>query len=190
VIARVIAPLGLAVLLAAAPQACAQADFSVEAVRRGDAVEVRAHALLDAPVQLVWQVISDYERLPQFVPNLRRSVVIARNGNQLLVEQSGEARFAFFSVPIEVRLEVIEQPPDWIASRAVAGNLRRMSGRYELYPDPARGSVQLRYFGAIEPGFELPPIVGVAALRSSVEQQFEAMVQEILRRAAERLPAR
>jgi len=190
VIAGVIGRLGFAFFLAAAPQVRAQADFSVEAARRGEAVEVRAHALLDAPAQLVWQVISDYERLPQFVPNLRRSAVIARNGNRVLLEQSGEARFAFFSVPIEVRLEVVEQPLDWIASRAVAGNLRRLSGRYELHPDAARGGVLLRYAGAIEPGFELPPIVGIAALRSSVEQQFGAMVQEILRRAAEQLHPR
>lgn len=189
-IAGVIARIGLALSLAAAPPARAQSDFSVEAVRRGDAVEVRAHAILEASVQLVWEVISDYERLPQFVPHLKRSVVLARNGNRVLLEQSGEARFAFFAVPIEVRLEVIEQAPEWITSRAVGGNLRRMTGRYELHPDAARGSVLLRYFGAIEPDFELPPIVGVAALRWSVEQQFEAMVQEVLRRAAERLPAR
>lgn len=189
-IGGVIARLAFAALLAAAPQARAQADFSVEAVRRGEAIEVRAHAVLEAPVALVWQVISDYERLPEFVPHLRRSVVVARDGNRLLLEQSGEARFAFFSLPIEVRFEVREQPHDWITSRAVAGNLRRMSGRYELQPDAARASVLLRYSGAIEPGFELPPIVGSAALRSNVEQQFEAMVQEILRRAAERLPPR
>jgi hypothetical protein len=88
-----------------------------------------------------------------------------------------------FSFPIEVRLEITEGAPDWVASRAVSGNLRRMSGRYDIQPD-ARGRVLLRYTGVIEPDFELPPLIGTAALRSMVEQQFMAMVAEIERRAA------
>jgi len=44
--------------------------------------------------------------------------------------------------------------------------------------------VLLRYFGEIEPDFKLPPLIGVAALRSTVTEQFTAMVAEIERRAA------
>ena len=175
--------LALAPLLAAlAAQAQNAADFAVEASVEGRRVEVRARAALDAPVALVWQVISDYERLPQFIPGISRSVVLARSGEHVLVEQSGEARFLVFSVPIEVRLEVLEWAPEWIASRAVAGNLRRMSGRYEIHPLPGHGVV-LRYFGTIEPEFELPPLVGAAILRAMAEEQFAAMAQEIRRRA-------
>jgi hypothetical protein len=88
-----------------------------------------------------------------------------------------------------VRYEVIESPPEWISSRAIGGNLRRMTGRYELLPGAARtgtavATMLLRYEGAIEPNFELPPLIGLVALRSMVEQQFTAMVVEIERRAA------
>lgn len=175
-------------MIAAACAAHGQAEFSVEARRNGDAVEVQAQALLDASVALVWEVISDYERLPQFVPGIKRSVVVARSGNRLTLEQSGEARFAFLAFPIEVRLDVVEWPLEWIVSRAVSGNVKRMSGRYEIHPEPAGGGVRLRYYGVIEPAFELPPILGIVALRWSIEQQFEAMVHEILRRVAARHP--
>jgi len=83
-----------------------------------------------------------------------------------------------------VRLEVTERPPQSISSRAVAGNVRHMSGRYEIQPDADRGTVLLRYVGEIEPDFELPPLIGVAALRSTATEQFTAMVAEIERRAA------
>ena len=180
----------LVFVMAAAQPAQAQADYSFEALRRGDAIEVRAHALLDAPAQLVWQVISDYERLPQFVPGISRSVVLARQGNHVAVEQSGEARFGIFAIPIEVRYDVLEGAPDWIASHAVGGNLRRMSGRYEIHPDGERGGVVLHYFGTIEPDFPLLPLIGVAVLRAYAEEQFAAMAREIRRRAAEQRPAR
>ena len=176
----------MAVLLAvqAAPGRAAE-DLSVEAERRGERVDVRARALLAAPAALVWEVLTDYEHLPRFIPGLAKSVVRSRDGDRLLVEQSGEARFLIFSFPIEVRLEVTERPPQSISSRAVAGNVRRMTGRYEIQPDADHGTVLLRYFGEIEPDFKLPPLIGVAALRSTVTEQFTAMVAEIERRAGE-----
>jgi ribosome-associated toxin RatA of RatAB toxin-antitoxin module len=170
----------------ASPGSAAE-DVVIEAERRGDGVEVKARALIAAPVALVWQVLTDYERLPAFIPGLAKSQVRSRDGNLVVVEQTGEARFLVFSFPIEVRYEVTESPPESVASRAVSGNLRRMNGRYHLAAEPGAagaGGVRLRYEGMIEPNFELPPLIGTAALRGMVEQQFTAMVAEIERRAA------
>lgn len=161
-------------------------ELTVHAERRDEGVEIRARALIAAPVDLVWRVLTDYERLPAFVPGIATSVVRARQGRYLRLEQSGEARFLIFSFPIEVHLDVIESAPDWVVSRSVGGNVRRMDGRYELTADVARGGVALTYTGLIEPDFELPPLVGTAALRAMAEEQFRAMVTEIERRAARR----
>lgn len=175
----------VAVVSALVPAAAgAGGDIVVETQRRGDAVEVHAHALLAAPMPLAWRVLTDYERMPRFIPGIVKSVVRQRQGNHLLVEHTGDAHFLFFSFPIDVTLEVDESPMKWVSSRAVAGNVRRMTGRYELSED-AGGGVLLRYSGLIEPGFDLPPFVGVAALRGTVREEFTAMVAEIERRAEE-----
>lgn len=167
-----------------APAARAAEELSVEAERRGDAVEIQARAVLLAPLQLAWEVLTDYEKLPRFIPGLSRSAVTMRSGSRVVVEQSGEARFLVFSFPIETRLAVLETPMQRVVSRAVSGNLRRMDGRYDLSRDEARMACILVYSGAIEPGFDLPPLIGVAAMRAMVEEQFTAMVAEIERRAA------
>jgi ribosome-associated toxin RatA of RatAB toxin-antitoxin module len=159
-------------------------DVEIEARRQGDSVEIKAHAQVSAPEALVWQVLTDYEHLPSFIPGIAKSVVRERQGNVLLVEQAGAARFLLFSFPIEVRYEVTEAPQQWVESRAVGGNLRRMNGRYDLEPGSEPLTVRLRYHGLIEPDFRLPPLVGVAAMRSMAEEQFTAMVAEIERRAA------
>ena len=174
-------------LLLAAGAALAADDVAVDAERRNDGiVEVRARAFVAAPAALAWKVVTDYERLPGFVPGLTKSKVLERRGDRLRLEQSGEARFLLFSFPIEVQLEVFESAPHWVVSRAVGGNLRRMTGRYDLQPDAARGGVTLTYAGLVEPDFDLPPLIGVAALRQSAEDQFRAMVGEIERLAAKR----
>ena len=165
-------------------QAGAAEDLAVAVERKGPLFAVRARATVAAPMALVWRVLTDYERLPQFIPGISSSVVLLRNADRVIVEQRGEARFLVFSMPIEVRYEVQESPPYWIASRAVGGNLRRMSSRYDLNPNAARPGVRLDYTGEIEPDFDLPPLVGPFALRAMVEEQFTAMVDEIERRAA------
>lgn len=174
--------LGLLFCALPAPGGAAE-DVSVDAQRHGERVRVRANAVLFAPPHIVWQVLTDYERLPAFIPGISRSVVRVRDGHRVVLEQGGEARFFIFSFPIEVRLEVQELPPHAVSSRTLGGNLRRMEGRYELAPDAARGTVTLRYSGEIEPEFSLPPIIGLAAMRHMAEEQFSALVHEIERRA-------
>src|SRR5258706_4292519 len=40
-------------------------DISVEATRRDDALEVICRVSLDAPLELVWQTLTDYARLAE-----------------------------------------------------------------------------------------------------------------------------
>src|SRR3981189_457808 len=83
-------------------------DVLVEAERAGEGVEVRARALIAAPRPLVWEGLTNYERLPSFIPGIAKSVVRSRNGAAVVVDQSGEATYLVFTFPIEVRLEVTE----------------------------------------------------------------------------------
>jgi carbon monoxide dehydrogenase subunit G len=162
--------------------AAAADDVSVAVDRNGRGFAVQATATIDAPVAVVWEVLTDYDHLARFIPGLWVSSVHLRSGNRVQLEQKGEARFLVFSYPIEVVLEVFESPRSSISSRAVGGNLRRMSGRYDV--KNSGSGISLRYTGELEPDFELPPIIGTLAVRSMVKEQFGAMVAEIERRAA------
>lgn len=164
-------------------QAAEDARVRVERIEGG--VEIRAEAEIDASPALVWETLTDYEQLPNFIPGLATSKVLERRGMRLVIEQTGESRFLLFSFPISVRLEVIESPPGGITSRAIAGNLRRVNGRYEIMSAFGPDRVLLRYAGILEPEFDLPPLIGTIALRSMVREQFAAMVAEIRRRAAQ-----
>ena len=174
--------LGAVLLLLFAPVAMAASDLDVEATRNGELIEVRARATISAPLALVWSTLTDYERLPEFIPGLKKSRVISRVGATTIVEQSGEARFLFLSIPVEITLESTERAPN-IEVRRIAGTLRYLQGRYEtevLGTDPAQ--VHLRWVGAITPEAGLPPLIGEVLMRLSIEQQFIGMVNEIERR--------
>jgi carbon monoxide dehydrogenase subunit G len=177
---RTLPKLIVAVLVLHAAVAGAADDLSVDVRRNGRSFAVRAVATVAAAV--VWEVLTDYDNLARFIPGLSSSAVQSRVTNRVLVEQKGEARFLVFSYPIEVRLEVLESPSDSITSREVGGNLKRMTGRYDL--ESGNGGIVLRYSGELEPDFELPPVIGTLAVRTMVEEQFAAMVGEIERRAS------
>lgn len=165
--------------------ALAVSAVDVQTSRLGDVIDVVAKATIKAPLEVVWATLTDYERLPQFIPGLKKSRVIARNGTTTTVEQSGEASFLFLKVPIEVTVESTEQAPN-IEVRRVAGTLRQLQGRYETQVMPEPGYVQLRWIGFIEPENGLPPLVGEALMRQTIHSQFTGMVREIERREAVR----
>lgn len=176
--------LRLAALLLALAAAGARADnVSVETQRHdGGALQVVCRAQLDAPAELAWQTLTDYDHLADFVPGMQRSRVLSRNGPLAVVEQVGMARFLFVSIPIEVTLATTERPPDAIEARMTKGNLKRLEGVYRIEPR-AGGGVRVSWNGLIEAD-SMPPLIGELLMRSAIEDQFRGMVREIERRDA------
>ena len=167
----------LFLLLAGIAATLPAAEISVDATREGDALEVHASAEIPVGLARAWEVLTDYGRYAEFVPDLHVSRVISREGDRVVVEQKGEARFLFFSYPIEARLAVTEFPRTRIESRATAGNFRELKSTYEL--EAREGRVVLRYSGRMIPDFDVFPLFGTHVLRSSVEDTFRALVEEI-----------
>ena len=177
---RVAALVLFAVLALAAGAAWSQ-DVSIRTKRTGDTFEIEARAVMAVAREVAWQVVTDYERLPEFIPGLHRSRILERTANRVLLEQHGELRFLVFTVPMEVRMQVEERPLEAVVSKALSGTVRTMQGRYDLAA-VAQGT-EFRYRGTIVADLGIPGFLGEVIVRSNVEAQFNAMVREILRRA-------
>ena len=173
-----------ALLLLWAAAASAAEGVTVEATRRDAAVEVRAHALLEASFDTVWGTLTDYDHLAEFIPGLRSSRVVERKGCLIIMQPAGAALSLFFPYPITLTLFGTARRPSAIDVRVLKGNLRRLDGGYRLERVDA-GKIALRWVGLIEPE-ALPPLLGVLVMRVTIENQFTGMVREIERREAER----
>jgi carbon monoxide dehydrogenase subunit G len=165
----------------AAQSAVAAEQIRFETDNEGELITITASADMQVAPGTVWAVISDYDRLAEFIPDMRSSRVIRRDGDQVLIEQTGEFGFLFFRQPVEVRLSVAESPPRRIVAHAVGGNLQSLEGRYAIESLPG-GEVRLNYSGRLVPGFDVPRFVSRMAVRSTMARQFQALVQEIVRR--------
>jgi ribosome-associated toxin RatA of RatAB toxin-antitoxin module len=174
--------LALSAAFGLAAGAAAAQEISVATLRRGEAVAVVCRARLEAPPELVWRTLTDYDRLADFIPGMHRSRVIERRGGTAIVEQAGEARFLFIRYPIDVTFSTVERPPYVIEATMLKGNLKQLRGVYRI--EPLRGGgVQLSWTGTVE-ALEMPPLLGELLMRAGIADQFRGMVREIERRDA------
>ncbi|MFO0008716.1 MAG: SRPBCC family protein [Betaproteobacteria bacterium] len=160
----------------------------VQVQRVGERYLVQAQALLEVPPVPAWDTLTDYERLPQFVPDLHRVQVVERNGSQLTVDYDGQYRYLFLRRAVRLRLAVVHEPP--LRVLAAGGSRERPDGsavldlrsRYELQPSAA--GALLRYEAQFELVPALPAVLGTLGVRHAMREQFEALVAEIARRHA------
>lgn len=164
-------------MLAVLPAAGETAEISVQTARHGNTFEVEATAEIEAGVAQAWKVLTDYDRLAEFIPGVQESRVLSRQGSKVVIEQRGEARLLFFVFPMQVRLAIEEFPYDRIVSDAIGGNFKELHGIYYLRAH--RGGLSLRYEATFTPNFGVPPWIGTLLMRSTVEKRFAAMVHEI-----------
>ena len=173
----------LVLILLPIPAVHAAAKVTINTERLGMAVQLDASARIRAPRGLVWTTLTDYADLWRFIPGLRYSRVIRRDGATAYVQEQGETRLLFLSFPISVVLASSEHPPYRIDVHAVSGDLKRLEGSYRITPN-RDGTLLLTWSGAIQPGFWLPAYIDEAMVRSRIGAQFEGMVREIERRVA------
>lgn len=175
----------LLVLAACIGAAQAAEQVSIEASSRGSAVEIDARATVRAPYALIWQTLTDYDHLSEFIPGMIKSHVVDRRGNAAIIEQSGKATILFFNYPIEVVIESLENPPAFIGVRVLKGNLKQLEGGYRLEKvADKRDEFVLYWSGLIEPALPVPLFISMPLLRANIKDQFRGMVREIERREA------
>lgn len=159
----------------------ASADTDVD--RRGSTIHVRATIEADASIDLCYAVLTDFDRLADFIPGMVSSRIVSAPGEPLRLRQVGRSQFAFSEYTFDVTLAVELDAPREITFRSVAGNLQRMQGRWLVAGDSAHCTID--YLAEIEPGFWVPPLIGPLLMRNQVSRQIEGLESEIARRSAE-----
>ena len=170
-------------LLAFSFAAMAQPSRPEVAVRRVDAggmqvFEVIASGAVKAPPAAVWKVLTDYESMPQFVPDLQTTKVLSRTGNRVIIEQSGVARFLFFSRTIHLVVQAAEEPMSSIDISLVNGDMKVYSCRWSLTPLP-NGGTRIDYSGKLVPKFYVPGMLGANLIGRDIERMLAAVLQRL-----------
>jgi len=175
----------LALLLAATLPARAAGPIALQVERDGPQLQVRATVDAQAPAELCYSVIADFDRLAEFIPDLQSSRIVSGPGQPLRLRQVGETRLGLSRYAVDVTLALTVDPPRRIDFRRVDGNLVLMEGSWQVGGDARRCTVDYR--ADLQPSFWVPPLLGPMIVRHQVERQLAGLLAEIDRRV--RTPA-
>lgn len=146
--------------------------------------EIHASGFVQASPQHAWSVLTDYDRLAEFVPDLLYSRLLSRDGTRAVVEQRSQAGLLFLTHTIHIVVRVTEQPTSAIDVALVSGNMKRYRAHWELAPATESGvaGTRITYDGVMEPDFFIPALIGESLVQTNVKRMVEAVIAEINRR--------
>lgn len=151
--------------------------------------EVDATGTVAAPLPKVWRILTGYDRMAEFVPEMESSKVLSRNGGEVIIEQFGVARFLFMSRTIHLIVRAVEQPMSSIDISLISGDMKHYEARWELVPVPETGGTKIIYHGKLLPNFYVPSLLGSKMVRNDIERMMNAVLARLDRRDAPKVEA-
>jgi hypothetical protein len=173
----------LAILLATPLRGnAAQADDAIQVTvsRHGDIVTV--HAQFSAPVSArqAYAVLTDYDRMKEFLADLEESHILSRTKDSLLVRQVGKVRLGWFAIPFEYVRRVELYPDARLVSHIVSGSVKKGDVTTSLHE--SNGRTIVTYDSEAVMGYWLPFGIGNTAIAAHIRQDLDSMRSEMLRR--------
>jgi ribosome-associated toxin RatA of RatAB toxin-antitoxin module len=87
--------------------------------------------IIDAPLDKVWQVITDFENYPDFIPGQKLCKIINKQGNVMIVESAVEFKFMGVGSTVNYTTKYILQKPELIIFDT---KRNKETGRYKFIP--------------------------------------------------------
>ena len=141
--------------------------------------EVDASGTVQAPPASVWKTLTTYERMSEFVPDMSSCRVLSRNGNEVIIEQQGVARFLFMNHAIHLVVRATETPLSAINIDLISGDMRHYEASWNLYPIPETGGTRIVFNSRLMPGFYVPGMLGPTMIRGDIERMMNAVLARI-----------
>jgi hypothetical protein len=154
----------------------------IDVSRDGETFIIDAVFVAPVSVREAWAVLTDFDAMSRFVPDLESSRITARVGTRLTVEQRGTARWGPLALRFQTVREVELTPFERVTSHVVSGSLRRVD-TLTRFATVAHGT-EIRHHIELMTESWLPDFVVEGFLRAEVRQQFEALEREMRRRGS------
>ncbi len=153
-----------------------------------DCIKVDVKLSVDAPLDVVWQVITDYANSASFISNLKSSSQTITGPNSLVVTQVGRVGWHYLNVDIKTIYQVSLNPAEKkIQSFSIGGDLKKVNMVTQLKATPNGGSM-LEYTLITDPGPWAPLPLTEELLKRQALQSFTDLNREILKRASSNSP--
>ncbi|NJL85843.1 MAG: cyclase [Leptolyngbyaceae cyanobacterium SM1_1_3] len=163
----------------------AEAAGSVEIISeklQGKQRRICARICIPRSLEQVWQVLTDYEHLADFVPNLAKSVRLAAPEGKIWLEQVGIQCFLNIQFCARVVLDMEERYPHELGFSMLEGDFKAFRGCWRLVPlaSDDGASTHLCYELTVQPPRAMPAALIEKHIRHNLIQNLIAIRQQAI----------
>lgn len=126
-------------------------------------------------------VLTDYEAIPRFLPNVKTSIVRKRTAGLVVVEQEAVARMMMFSKRVHLVLEITEGPDTIRFRDRCAVSFSQYEGSWRLVARD--GGTEISYALTAQPSFEVPDFILKRLLKRDASRMIERLAREMAARS-------
>jgi ribosome-associated toxin RatA of RatAB toxin-antitoxin module len=127
------------------------------------------------------EVLTDYEQIPRFMPDVRTSRVLERTDSLTVVEQEAVAKLMMFSKRIHLVLEVHQRPGEIRFRDRCGKSFARYEGVWTI--TESGGQTAIAYRLTAKPSFDVPEFLLKRLLKRDASQMIQRLQAEIVARA-------
>jgi ribosome-associated toxin RatA of RatAB toxin-antitoxin module len=153
-------------------------DVTVREERGVYSVSAR-FAVPDAP-PVALAVLTDYEAIPRFLPDVKTSIVRERTDGRLVVEQEAVAKMMMFSKRVHLVLEITQEDGVIRFRDRCRSSFITYEGSWRLVP--GNGGTTIHYTLTARPSFEVPEFILKRLLKRDAGRMIENLAREMASR--------
>jgi ribosome-associated toxin RatA of RatAB toxin-antitoxin module len=143
--------------------------------------QISAKIHIPHPAEHIWKVLTDYEALVEFIPNLTKSRLLEHPQGGIRLEQIGSQRLLNFNFCARVVLDLEEHFPKQITFSMVEGDFKDLSGSWNLEPQSLNGilGTNLSYIIQVWPKRTMPLTMIERRLSKDLHSNLLAIYQRV-----------
>jgi hypothetical protein len=178
--AMALVALALSPVVASSTPAGPDQDIDVRVQKNGAEVIVDVDCPVRASLSVVWDVLTDYDHMADFLSDVQSSSVQTRKGAILHVYQKGKAARGLLSITFENLREVELIPYREIRSQLISGDLKASNFVTRVVDDGTQ--MHIVHSGRYTPKLWVPPVIGPALIEAETRKHFGELRAEVVRR--------
>jgi carbon monoxide dehydrogenase subunit G len=160
-------------------------DIEITIQNDGEQIVVDATFTVPVKPQLVWETLTDFDSIQNFISSVQSSKIINRKENILYVSQDSIIKISFFTFSFESTRQINLFPFWKIRERMIKGNMRKMEETTQLLLEGDQ--TRITYHANIVPDMWMQKFIGQVFIEYEAREQFQEIIEEILRRERKRV---
>ncbi|HUH94503.1 MAG TPA: SRPBCC family protein [Casimicrobiaceae bacterium] len=178
---RLIAGVAAALLAWSAAAADTSPIRSIDVTKDSDAYVADIVMFAPVPAAIAWAVLTDFDHMANWVPNVRESKILSSDGDVLTIEQQGVAKFGLAQFPYTSVRQMTLEPQNSVRAKQIKGSMKRLESLMNLSSEGS--GTRLKYHLEVVPSGLAAAVMSKEFLQHEMTEQFTAIIQEMVRRS-------